>query len=63
MTKEDICETLAEDYADKVASTGGNYKDAYEHYLKRCLNRNYDELKSQLISAGLDESGFLYSDR
>ena len=63
MTKEDICETLAEDYADKVTKTGGNYEDAYEHYLKRCLKRKYDELKSQLISAGLDKSGFLFSDR
>ena len=63
MNKEQICETLAEDYADRVAKSGKNYDDAYEHYLSRCLKRKYEELKSQLVSAGLDKSGFLYSDR
>ena len=63
MTKEDMCEALAEDYADRVARVGSDYDDAYEHYLARCRTREASELKSQLISAGLDKSGFLYGDR
>ena len=53
-----MCEALAEDYADKVAKSGGNYDDAYNQYLKRCENRNEKDLLSQYKTAGLDSSGF-----
>ncbi len=60
MNKKKLCEALAEDYADKVASTGGNYDDAYNHYLERCKKRNEKDLLSQYKAAGLDSSGFKF---
>jgi len=60
MNKKELCEALAEDYADKVASKGGNYDDAYNHYLKRCKNRTEVDLLEQLKVAGLDSSGFKF---
>ena len=58
MNKKEVCEALAEDYADKVAKSGGNYDDAYNHYLERCNTRNEKDLLSQYKTAGLDSSGF-----
>jgi hypothetical protein len=58
MNKKSLCETLSEDYADKVARAGGNYDDAYNHYLERCNTRNEKDLMSQYKTAGLDKSGF-----
>ena len=58
MNKKEICEALAEDYADKVAESGGNYDTAYTHYLERCNTRNEKDLLSQYKTAGLDSSGF-----
>ena len=60
MTKQETCEALAEDYADKVALSGGNYDDAYNHYLERCKKRNEKDLLSQYKTAGLDSSGFKF---
>ena len=60
MNKKEICEALAEDYADKVANSGGNYDDAYNHYLERCRQRNEKDLMSQYKTAGLDSSGFKF---
>jgi len=58
MNKKLLCEALAEDYADKVASAGGNYDDAYKHYLERCKKRSEKELLDQYKTSGLDSSGF-----
>jgi hypothetical protein len=60
MNKKEACEVLAEDYADKVASKGGSYDDAYEHYLSRCKKRSEADLIEQLKIAGLDKSGFIF---
>ena len=58
MNKKSLCEALSEEYADKVARAGGNYDDAYNHYLERCNTRNEKDLMSQYKTAGLDKSGF-----
>ncbi len=60
MNKKEACELLAEDYADKVANTGGNYTDAFNHYLERCKKRDEKDLLDQLRAAGLDKSGFIF---
>jgi hypothetical protein len=60
MNKKKLCEALAEDYAEKVARSGGNYDDAYNHYLERCTNRNEKDLLAQYKTAGLDSSGFKF---
>ena len=39
MTKLERCIELSEDYADRAASSGVNYDDAYEGYIARCINR------------------------
>jgi len=60
ITKEELCEALAEDYADKAASKGRNYNDSYTHYLKRCLARETTELMNQYKTQGLNNSGFIF---
>mgnify|MGYP003959695141 FL=1 len=60
MNKKSLCEALSEDYADKVARAGGNYDDAYNHYLERCKNRSEQDLLDQYKTAGLDKSGFSF---
>ena len=61
MTKKELCEKLAEDYADRVARIGRNYDDAYEHYLERCLKRKDKELKDQYKVQGMGNmDGFVF---
>lgn len=60
MNKKSLCEALSEDYADKVARAGGNYDDAYNHYLERCKHRSEKDLLDQYKTAGLDKSGFSF---
>ena len=61
MNKKKLCEALAEDYADRVArSGGGSYDDAYNHYLERCKKRSEKELLDQYKTSGLDSSGFKF---
>ncbi len=55
MNKTEICEVLSEDYADRVARAGGNYDDAYNHYLERCKNRNEKDLEHQFNVQGLEK--------
>ena len=55
MNKKEICEALAEDYADRVAMTGGNYDDAYSHYLERCNKRTEKDLEHQFNVQGLEK--------
>ena len=39
----ETCETKAEEYADRVAGTGVNYDDAYDHYLLKCIKEYKDK--------------------
>ncbi len=60
MNKKELCEALAEDYADRVANSGMDYDAAYDHYLERCNNRKEKDLLIQYKTAGLDSSGFTH---
>lgn len=60
MNKQQLCEKLAADYADRVARVGRNYDDAYKHYLERCLKRKEEELQQQYDQQGLGKmDGFV----
>jgi len=56
----EISYKLAEDYAERASSGGKNYKESFDHYLQRCLNRTTDNLVSQYKIQGLDKSGFIF---
>jgi len=60
LTKDELCEALAEDYADRAAKNGANYDVSYSHYLKRCLTRRTSELMGQYKVQGLNSSGFIF---
>ena len=53
LTKEQLCEALALDYADKASRGGLNYEDAYKQYMTRCVNRSLKELEQQYKVQGL----------
>ena len=55
LTKEQRCEILALDYADRASKRGANYEDSYNHYLKRCHSRKLDDLIKQYKVQGLKE--------
>jgi hypothetical protein len=59
LTKEELCEALAEDYADRAARGGSTYDAAYQHYLERCLKRKEQELMDQYRIQGLNSTGFI----
>jgi hypothetical protein len=60
LTKEELCEALAEDYADRAARNGANYETSFAHYLKRCLARRTKDLMDQYKVQGLSSSGFIF---
>jgi|TARA_R110002110_G_scaffold265608_1_gene481482 hypothetical protein len=47
MTRVELCEALAVDYAKKASVLSIKFDDAYEKYLKRCELRSYDNLLQQ----------------
>tara|TARA_R100000544_G_scaffold37021_1_gene26798 strand:+ start:838 stop:1008 length:171 start_codon:yes stop_codon:yes gene_type:complete len=53
LTKEQLCEALALDYADKASRGGLNYDDAYRQYMTRCVNRPLKDLQDQHKLQGL----------
>ena len=61
MNREEMANILAEDYSDKVARSGGNYQDAFNHYYERCMKRKDSDLISQIKSGGLGEVKYLIS--
>ena len=52
MTRVELCEALAKDYA-KRASVIMDFDEAYKKYLKRCEVRSYDNLLQQFTVANL----------
>lgn len=60
ITKEELCEALAEDYADRAAKNGASYDESYMHYLNRCLARKTKDLLEQYKVQGLNSSGFIF---
>jgi hypothetical protein len=55
LTKEQLCEALAQDYANRAYRGGASYDTSYDHYLERCRNRKTDELINQYKVQGLKE--------
>jgi len=53
LNKEELCEALAEDYADKATRGGLSYNSAYTHYLDRCFKRKFKDLVIQYTVQGL----------
>jgi hypothetical protein len=55
LTKEKLCEALAQDYANRASRGGADYASSYNHYLERCYNRQMTELVNQYKVQGLKE--------
>ena len=55
LTKEQLCEILTLDYADRASKRGANYEASYNHYLERCYKRKTDELITQYKVQGLKQ--------
>ena len=53
MTRAELCEALAKDYANKASVLSLKFDEAYERYLKRCELRSYDNLLQQFTVANL----------
>ena len=53
MTRVELCEALAKDYANKASVLSLKFDEAYERYLKRCELRSYDNLLQQFTVANL----------
>ena len=51
MTRAELCEALAKDYANKASVLSLKFDEAYERYLKRCELRSYDNLLQQFTVA------------
>ena len=54
MTRVELCEALAKDYAKKASVVLNlNFNYAYNIYLKRCEKRSYDNLLQQFTVGNL----------
>jgi len=53
MTRVELCEALAKDYAKKASVLSLKFDEAYEKYLKRCELRSYDNLLQQFTAGNL----------
>ncbi len=60
LSREELCEALAEDYADRAAKGGNDYTKSYVHYLERCLLRKTTDLLQQYKVQGLHNLGFIF---
>ena len=47
MTRVELCEALAVDYATRAKILSVKFEDAYSKYLKRCEMRSYENLLQQ----------------
>ena len=53
MTRGEMCEQLAEDYAKRAAVLRYSFKDSYNKYIKRLKKRTDDEILEQFTVANL----------
>ena len=53
MTRVELCEALATEYAKKASVLNLKFDDAYNRYLKRCEIRSYDNLLQQFTVGNL----------
>lgn len=57
MSKIDLSEKLAEDYAEIASSRSvASFNEAYDHYYERCMKRTFEDLYAQCKVQGLDIS-------
>ena len=43
----EMCEFISEDYAERAANRGMDYKKSYDSYMKRTEKRNQQDLSSE----------------
>lgn len=60
LSKTDLSEKLAEDYAERASKSGMAYNEAYDHYMGRCLKRTTADLYAQYKVQGLDTPKFQF---
>jgi len=53
LNKDEICEALSLDYAERASNGGANYSTSYKHYLNRCSKRKFEDLMTQYTVQGL----------
>ena len=53
MTRVELCEALATDYAKKASVLSLKFEEAYQRYFKRCEKRSYDNLLQQFTVGNL----------
>ena len=53
MTRVELCEALAVDYARRAAVLSMKFDEAYNKYLKRCEIRSYENLFQQFSHGNL----------
>tara|TARA_R100001463_G_scaffold134267_1_gene196311 strand:+ start:117 stop:383 length:267 start_codon:yes stop_codon:yes gene_type:complete len=56
MTRLELCEALATDYAYRASVLSLKFDEAYNKYLKRCEIRSYDNLLQQFQHGNLMNS-------
>ena len=58
MEKKELSERLSADYAMRANALGMKYKEAYNEYFNRCMNRQTEDLMSQFKAGRLDKPLF-----
>jgi predicted ribosome quality control (RQC) complex YloA/Tae2 family protein len=53
MTRLELCEALATDYAKRASSLSLKFEEAYQKYFKRCEIRSYENLLQQFTVGNL----------
>ena len=53
MTRLELCEALATEYAKKASVLSLKFEEAYQRYFKRCEKRSYDNLLQQFTVGNL----------
>ena len=53
MTRLELCEALATDYAKRASALSISFQEAYDKYFKRCEIRSYDNLLQQFTVGNL----------
>ncbi len=53
MTRGEMCEQLAEDYAKRASVLSLSFEDGYNRYIKRLKKRTDDEILEQFTVANL----------
>ena len=59
MTRVELCEALAIDYATRAKILSIKFDDAYNKYLKRCEIRSYENLLQQFTVGNLSNQTYL----